>query len=509
MKILDCTLRDGGYYTQWDFADSVVDTYIHSTNLLPIDYLEVGYRHLPQKQYMGQYAYLPIDTLKRLRQLSTKKLAVMLDEKSTNLSSLEHSLSPIQGMVDMVRLAIAPTNLARAVPLAERIRKMGFEVGMNVMYMSKWLDKPDFLKSLNMVNDVANIFCMVDSFGGVLPNDFRRIVTAVKRHVTCPIGFHGHNNLHIALANALSAIEEGVEFIDSTICGMGRGAGNLETELLLTVLNQQGLDVDFNILGKVVETFHEMQKQYEWGTNLPYMISGANSIPQKEVMDWFCNRAYSFNSIIQALNNKRQPAKSDVHYPLLPEQERDKVLIIGGGITVVQSQKAILKYLSQNPDIVVIFATARHAGLLMNKLQNESFFCLSGDEAERLKAQLNGIPLPGTCILPPPPRPIEPDLDGFDKDKTFELPGITITDKYQHSCTVLALQLAKELKAKHIQFVGYDGYSGHVLTQKENILTSENHYIFSKFIEQEKTPIYTLTPSSYTDLTPESVYQHI
>ena len=76
-------------------------------------------------------------------------------------------------------------------------------------------------------------------------------------------------------------------------------------ELLLTYLNKKGLDVDFNVLGDVITTFQPLYEQHKWGTNLPYMISGANSIPQKEVMEWATNRTYSFNSIVRALNNKK------------------------------------------------------------------------------------------------------------------------------------------------------------------------------------------------------------
>lgn len=81
MKILDCTLRDGGYYTNWDFDDKIVDAYIRAMNLLPIDYLELGYRNLPSVEYMGKFGYSPVSILKKIREHCTKKLDVMLNEK--------------------------------------------------------------------------------------------------------------------------------------------------------------------------------------------------------------------------------------------------------------------------------------------------------------------------------------------------------------------------------------------------------------------------------------------
>lgn len=331
MKILDCTLRDGGYYTNWDFDDKIVDAYIRAMNLLPIDYLELGYRNLPSVEYMGKFGYSPVSILKKIREHCTKKLDVMLNEKNTRPEHLPILLDPIVGLVDMIRIAIDPKNFDRAVVLAKTIKEMGFEIGFNTMYMSKWKEYDSFLDKLGVLDGVVDLFCMVDSFGGVMPEDVREITRTVKSRTSCPIGFHGHNNLQMGLINTLVAIDEECDFVDATILGMGRGAGNLNMELLLTTLNKRGLNVDFNILGDVVETFKPLYEKYQWGTNLPYMISGANSIPQKEVMDWVGNRTYSFNSIVRALDNKKNRVADNAHYPIWQAPVANRVLIVGGG----------------------------------------------------------------------------------------------------------------------------------------------------------------------------------
>lgn len=164
---------------------------------------------------------------------------------------------------------------------------MGFKVGLNIMYMSKWKEDKNFIVKLNKLNNVVDIIYMVDSFGSVMPEDIRQIICEIKARTTCAIGFHGHNNLQLGLINTLTAIEEGCEFVDTTVLGMGRGAGNLNLELLLTVLNKRNLNVDFNVLGEVVSVFQPLQNKYKWGTNLPYMLSGANSIPQKKLWNGF------------------------------------------------------------------------------------------------------------------------------------------------------------------------------------------------------------------------------
>ena len=256
MKILDCTLRDGGYYTNWDFNSKIVDAYILAMNELPIDYLEVGYRNKPSKEYMGKFGYTPVSVLKHLRNISTKKIAIMLNEKNTTPEDLNHLLLPIIGLVDMIRIAIDPQNIDRAIVLAKAIKTMGFEVGFNVMYMSKWAEMNGFLSKLKAIDKIADLFCMVDSFGGITPKEVKNLLKEVRKYTHVPVGFHGHDNLQLGLINSITAIDDGIDFIDATITGMGRGAGNLKMELLLTYLNKHhGLNVDFNVLGNIITTF--------------------------------------------------------------------------------------------------------------------------------------------------------------------------------------------------------------------------------------------------------------
>jgi len=105
-KILDCTLRDGGYYTNWDFSPEVIDAYIQAMNQLPIDYLEIGYRNIPSKVYLGKLGYSPVSVLRHLRAMCAKKLVVMLNEKDVRSTNLKYLLIPIQGLVDMVLLIL-------------------------------------------------------------------------------------------------------------------------------------------------------------------------------------------------------------------------------------------------------------------------------------------------------------------------------------------------------------------------------------------------------------------
>lgn len=508
-KILDCTLRDGGYYTDWDFNSELVDSYISAMNVLPIDYIELGYRNNPLPEYNGKFGYCPLSVLKHVRDNSKKRLAVMLNEKSTKPGDLEKLIAPLVGVIDMIRLAVAPNNLERAAVLAERVKDYGFEVAFNVMYMSKWDQCKGMFENLSRLNGLVNIFNMVDSYGSITPKEVKAILAKLKRYLSCKIGFHGHNNLQLGLINTLTALECGVDSVDATILGMGRGAGNLSIELLLTFLNKhEGLKVDFNVLGDVIQVFMPLYEKYRWGTSLPYMISGANSIPQKEVMEWVNNRAYSFESIVRGLQNKADKLEDNAKYPVLGNYKYKNVIIIGGGLSPIEHLEGLKAFVNKLESVALIFVTARHAGRFID-LEVPKYYCLIGKEAKRLKANIKESDYKGICVLPPYPRKLGTDVPSFTQKSTFELSAIRFTDNFPDSCTTLAIQCAINMSSDNIFVIGYDGYPGSVLSEKEVALSNENKTLFSDYEKYSGKKLISLTPSLYHELDVKSIYMFL
>jgi 4-hydroxy 2-oxovalerate aldolase len=512
MKLLDCTLRDGGYYTNWDFDRELVNTYLESFNHLPVDYLEVGYRSNPMESYLGEYFYCPVSVLQHLKSKSNKKLVIILNEKDIRAEHVDALLGPIVGLVDMVRMAIDPKNFKRAIELAAEIKRLGFEVAFNVMYMSTWADEKEFLELIPQVDQVADYFYMVDSFGGVYPQDVKDTIKMVRSKTQVKLGFHGHNNLEMALANTLTAIDEGIDIVDATVTGMGRGAGNLKTELLLTVLNAKGkLDFPYNELSKTVDDFTKLQKHYEWGANLPYMVSGANSLPQKQVMEWVSKRYFSFNSIIRALTNQSKGMDDNRK---LPSIEFDKnntyksALVVGGGPSAVKHSEAIDQYLMKNPETVIIHASSRNA-MCFTKVPNDQYFCLVGNEGHRLEEVFGDVGnVKGTCILPPYPRKMGTYIPNKLEERAYELKDVSFTDTLKDTHTALALETARELGVTEIHIVGYDGYTGAAMGKKEQELFAENELLFDR-AQQAGLQLISLTSTSYDKLEKDSIFARL
>lgn len=511
MKILDCTLRDGGYYTNWDFETEIQEVYFQSLNQLPIDYLEIGYRNHPKSEYFGEYFYTPIYRLEKIKEFTNKKLVIILNEKDVRPEHVSDLLQPCIGLVAMVRIALDPQYLGRALHLAEAIKKLGFEVGFNVMYMSKWAQYGDFIQSLKDVSGVADYFYMVDSYGGVYPEDVINTIHLIREKTDIALGFHGHNNLELALINTFTAMQHGVKIVDATITGMGRGAGNLKTELLLTALNaKEGLEFDFNALAAVTQKFEDLREHYGWGTNLPYMVSGGNSLPQKDVMEWVSKRFYSVNSILLALDNQKKKLVDNQRFEIFsPDKSVKNALIIGGGPNVKRHLEAIMQYLLAHPDLVIIHASSKNASLF-SKVKNQQIFCLVGNEGHRLENSIKAMGgFQGTCVLPPYPRQMGTYVPESLNQKAFELKQISFTDIVKDAHTVLALQTCIDLGIEHIYFTGYDGYMEGNVSQLEKSLSDENESILSDFKIKQKIKLKSLTPTKYKELELTSVYQFI
>jgi len=509
VKILDCTLRDGGYYTNWDFDSQNVRTYIEAINYLPVDYLEIGYRSNPMSGYSGEFYYCPAYVMEGLKKQTDKRLAIMLNEKDVRAADAEDLLSPCKGLIDMVRLAIDPKNFKRALGLAETIKKKDFGVCLNVMYMSKWADQLDFIELIKEVDGIAEYFCMVDSYGGVYPEDVIATYELIRSKSDIKIGFHGHNNLELALINTLTAIKCGASIVDATVTGMGRGAGNLKTELLLTSLNaKEGLDLNFNELSKLVDPFVKMHEVYGWGSNLPYMVSGANSLPQKEVMEWVTNRYYSLNSIIRALSNQSSGVEDNIKLKeFTPKKTYNSALIIGGGPSVGLHANAINEFIRSQDNICLIHSSSKNAGYFADVEQTQ-YHCLSGNEGYRLETTFEALPKTERIgILPPYPRSMGTYLPKSLEGNSSQLSSIDFTDCHKDSVTALAIQIALSMKVQTIFFVGYDGYLGNV-SGNESCLFNENVYLFEQLAKMG-TNFLSLTATEYKTISARSIYGYL
>ena len=226
-------------------------------------------------------------------------------------------------------------------------------------------------------------------------------------------------------------------------------------------------------------------------------------------MDWVTNRVYSFNSIVRALDNRKNNTKDNAQFPQLNvEKKFDNVVIIGGGKNAIEHKNAIKEFIAQEQNIAVVFATARNAKAYLD-IKAPVYYVLVGSESRRLTANVGAGKFNGTCVLPPYPRIMGTEVPAYAEAHTVELASVEFTDQFKDSVTAIALQLAMNLTDGEIFVLGYDGYPGNVLSEKEVSLTFENKTIFEAFKNAKGEQLKSLTLSLYKDLNIVSVYQYI
>lgn len=278
IKVLDCTIRDGGICNDWAFSKDQVRNTFNSLVEAGIDYMEIGYKTaegLFDPSKVGPWKFSKEDDLREVVEEGKIRLATMVDIGRIDLAALQPASDSV---VDVIRIATYAHQMDDALRILDRALEQGYETFMNVMAVSTLEPKEvdTFLNRL-AASGVHNV-ALVDSFGALFPYHVRYLVRKYMNYLGegIKVGVHFHNNQQQAFANSIVAIDEGVDVVDATIHGMGRGAGNCPLELLLFYLDNPRYKVE-PILD-LVDEFAELRDELRWGYHLPYAIAGHYNI---------------------------------------------------------------------------------------------------------------------------------------------------------------------------------------------------------------------------------------
>lgn len=278
LKVIDCTIRDGGLMNKWQFPHELVRRVYQANILAGVDIMEIGYKASPTlfdpKEY-GPWRFTNEEDLEKITQDIENphmKLAMMVDIGRCS----EKDIPPkTQSKIDIIRVACYAKEIDAAIALTNHCIEKGYETFINIMAIST-NSEPLLDQCLQQVEEEtqAKGIVVVDSFGSLDLDDIKHLVT--KYQTICPtkvIGFHGHNNQQMAYANTTLAASLGVTYLDATYYGIGRGAGNCPIELLLSYLKNPKFDIA-PILKVIDDDFMPLMDLYKWGYRVPYAITG-------------------------------------------------------------------------------------------------------------------------------------------------------------------------------------------------------------------------------------------
>ena len=520
IKVVDCTLRDGGYYTQWNFPVDFINDYLQGIALSGVHVCELGFRFRQQKNNsFGECAYTTDDFIKTLKIPKDLELSVMINASdfTENVDQLESYFSERNAsQVNLVRVAAHKSEIPDVAPIVSKLKNLEYAVALNLMQIDS-LSLEEIEHIANQINSwsTVDVLYFADSLGNLDSESIAEIIEALRRGWNGPLGFHSHDNRNLALSNCLAAISKDVDYLDSTIMGMGRGAGNVRTEALLIELVQKKLG-HYNLnpiyfLEK--ELFTNLKEKYNWGSNTLYHLAAINKIHPTYMQELITSNRYSYNEILAALDYlsasdsrmySRKSLNSALDNSLFSDSAlwdaedwvKDKtVLILGAGSSLTQYEKQLKELIDTN-DLVVL-------SININKLFDSSFIdayvtCYESRiliEAHSYKNLNRPIILPLESV----PLPIRSLMESLDirnyglklSSGQVELNPLYCVLNFKLS-VAYAIALAKIGGAKKILLAGFDGYVSDDPRQQEMIDALAGFENIKPDIE-----MIAITPTSY------------
>jgi 4-hydroxy 2-oxovalerate aldolase len=277
IKVLDCTIRDGGLINKHDFDLRFVRAVYKALSEAGIDYMEIGYKNskkLFSEKEFGSWKFCDDENIKKVIDgiESKTKISVMVDVDRVDINEIKpRKNSPVA----MIRVASYVKDIDKAIFLVNAFADKGYETTVNIMAISRALEN-ELTEALEQLEKEckANVIYIVDSFGSLYQETTEFLIKKTKKIIkTKEVGIHAHNNQQLAFGNTIEAIIHEANFVDGTVYGLGRAAGNCPLELILGFLKNPKYDIR-PVLDLISKEFIPLREKMEWGYIIPYAITG-------------------------------------------------------------------------------------------------------------------------------------------------------------------------------------------------------------------------------------------
>jgi 4-hydroxy 2-oxovalerate aldolase len=279
---------------------------------IEVKYVELGFRFLNKDKLRGETAFTSENFLKTLKIPQSLKIGVMINagdflKGNLNLVRTCQKIFPNlkKSKISFVRLACHIQEVYKIIPIIKWLKNQNVTVFINIMQISELKDKEILKVSKFLSNKKFDILYFADSLGCMKPKDIEKVYKLINKYWKGQIGIHAHDNLNFALKNTLKAKSCGIEWLDSTILGMGRGPGNTKTEELLKYIfnfKKKNRDI-YNLIKRY---FNPLKKKYNWGTNKYYRYAAKNKIHPTYIQEILSDKRYNSKEYKNILNNLKE-----------------------------------------------------------------------------------------------------------------------------------------------------------------------------------------------------------
>lgn len=307
IKVVDCTLRDGGLVNNFNFSDEFVKDLYRTNIKAGVDYMEFGYKaskEIFSKEDYGKWKFCEEEDIRAVvgNNDFDLKIAVMTDVGRTDFKN--DILKKEDSVIDMVRTATYIHQIPAAIEMIQDAHEKGYETTVNIMAISK-VREDELTKGLEILAECdVDVIYLVDSFGAFYPEQMRRLtdmyMEVAEKHGK-RIGIHAHNNQQLAFANTIEAVTKGASYLDATVSGMGRGAGNCYMESLLAFLRnpRYNLVPVMDFVQKYI--LEEKAKGSVWGYDIPYLLTGVLNCHPSSAIRFTGNQRTDYSRFYQEL----------------------------------------------------------------------------------------------------------------------------------------------------------------------------------------------------------------
>lgn len=519
--LLDCTLRDGGYYNSWDFSRALVEDYLSAMAALPADYVEIGFRSFERAGFKGPCAFTTESFLRHLSPSPSLKLGVMVNAAELSahdggpVAALATLFGPAaESALSLVRIACHTAEVPRMLDACAWLKDQGYVVAINCMQIGEV-----GLREIETLGSTAasmppDVLYLADSLGGLTPERLSDVVAAVRNSWSGALGVHTHDNTGQALPNTLRALDAGVTWVDSTVLGMGRGPGNARTEHLAIELGERR-GSPYNIapvLSVIARHFEPLRARHAWGTNAFYYLSGKLGIHPTYIQEMLTDSRYGEEDVLAVIEHLREaggrrfslealetgrhfygPQPSGSWTPTAMLEGRE-VLIIGAGPGASRHAEALAHYVRTADPVVIALNTQQ-------TLPDDLVHLRAASHPVRLLADCDRhLSLPQPLIAPVSALP--PRLAESLAAKTVLDYGLGVqlnTFEFGPTGCVLptalvigyVLAVAASGKARRVLLAGFDGYGA------DDPRTAEMEALLAGFSAHADLPLLAVTPTRY------------
>ena len=307
IKVVDCTIRDGGLVNNFYFDDEFVRNLYTANVAAGVEYMEFGYKASKEIFDVKEFGKWKFCDEQDIRDIvgdnnTDLKISVMADVGRTDYK--KDIIPKTDSVIDMIRIATYINTIPAAIEMIHYCAEMGYETTINIMAVSTAAESElELALDLLAQSEVGTIY-LVDSYGSLYPKQIRRLADKylkVAEKYGKKVGIHAHNNQQLAFANTIEACTVGVSYLDATMSGMGRGAGNCNMELLLGFLRNPKYSLN-PVLKFLQNQMLPLKKTgLVWGCDVQYMLTGQQNQHPRTAIAFTAEQREDYAAFYQSL----------------------------------------------------------------------------------------------------------------------------------------------------------------------------------------------------------------